>query len=553
MQTRPQTRAGWPRTVAAALVFSAAPSFAAEIAIPAPRPDILRAAEDLAEELIEAPAVTGEAEGPASGTDILVEAALEPVREDLDALVARGLVRFAVAPDPILIAFDGAAAIGAAIDASRELEAFLSERIGRRPTVAPIPVPRGEIRETLADGRVDFAALPVDPFAETDLAFTRAIIEDVEDLAILNPDLSPDIETLDDLAETGVYVSRGSPYEAALLTFNAERLAAGEPVVPVRTLDPVLDDYDLMEMVEVGLLPATVMSRHKAALWSQVYEEAVVRDDLVLREGGQIAWATRPDAPELNAALDAFVDRIAKGTLLGNILFKRYFTRAERIENIGTPERRALIDEVEPVIRRYAERFAFDSDLVLAQAYQESRLDQNARSHVGAIGVMQVMPATAADPVVGLPDITDLDTNVHAGVKYLRYLRDQHFDDPAIDDLNQTLLSFAAYNAGPGNLRKAQRKAAELGLDPNVWFENVEIAIAQTVSREPVVYVRNIFKYVVAYRLLKEIDASREATVADLETDGPASPGDEPDAPVPDILRADGPSLPASASGFAPD
>jgi membrane-bound lytic murein transglycosylase MltF len=124
---------------------------------------------------------------------------------------------------------------------------------------------------------------------------------------------------------------------------------------------------------------------------------------------------------------------------------------------------------------------------------------------------MQVLPSTAADPNVGIAQIEFLENNVHAGVKYLRFLRDRYFSDPGIAPLDQELLSFAAYNAGPGNIAKARAKATATGFDPNRWFQNVEVAAAKVVSREPVRYVRNIYKYYVAYRMLSEQVAARRA------------------------------------------
>jgi membrane-bound lytic murein transglycosylase MltF len=138
----------------------------------------------------------------------------------------------------------------------------------------------------------------------------------------------------------------------------------------------------------------------------------------------------------------------------------------------------------------------------MAQAYQESGLDQSKRSPEGAIGVMQILPATAADRNVAIDDIHLLEPNIHAGVKYLRFLRDRYFDEPGIADLDRLLFAFAAYNAGPRNVARARTRATRSGFDPDIWFNNVEIAAGRAISREPVTYVRNIYKYYVAYRLM---------------------------------------------------
>jgi membrane-bound lytic murein transglycosylase MltF len=161
--------------------------------------------------------------------------------------------------------------------------------------------------------------------------------------------------------------------------------------------------------------------------------------------------------------------------------------------------------------REYGERYDLDWLLLAAQGYQESRLNQDLRSPAGAVGVMQLLPSTAADPNVGIPNIEDLENNIHAGAKYLAFLRDRYFSDEAIDSLNQQLLSLAAYNAGPARVARLRREAADEGLDPNVWFRNVELIAARRIGRETVRYVNNIFKYYVAYSRVEEHQQRRQA------------------------------------------
>ena len=292
---------------------------------------------------------------------------------------------------------------------------------------------------------------------------------------------------------------------------NAARREQGQPEIPVVAADERLEDYDLLEMVNVGLIPAVVVDSHKLSLWSQVYEEIEVHKDLAVHRGGEIAWAVRKESPELRKVLNGFVGKIKKGTLLGNVLIKRYLGTTRWIDNVGAGDARKRFRETVGYIKTYADRYAFDWLMIAAQGYQESKLDQSKRSHVGAIGVMQVMPTTAADPNVGIRGIERTEPNVHAGVKYLRFLKDRYFSDPEISLLDQTLLSFAAYNAGPGNIAKARARAKKMGLDANRWFGHVEIAAARTISREPVVYVRNVYKYYVAYGRIADIGREKSA------------------------------------------
>jgi membrane-bound lytic murein transglycosylase MltF len=159
-------------------------------------------------------------------------------------------------------------------------------------------------------------------------------------------------------------------------------------------------------------------------------------------------------------------------------------------------------------MRKYSGEYKLDFLLMAAQGYQESGLDQEKKSSVGAIGVMQVMPATGAEMKVG--DITKVDSNVHAGVKYIRFMMDKYYADEPMDTLNKGLFTFASYNAGPNRIRQLRQRAEKRGLNPNLWFNNVELVAAQAIGRETVQYVSNIYKYYLAYKMLTEQRAERD-------------------------------------------
>ena len=151
---------------------------------------------------------------------------------------------------------------------------------------------------------------------------------------------------------------------------------------------------------------------------------------------------------------------------------------------------------------KYAGRYNLDWLLLIAQGYQESALNQNAVSHAGAVGIMQVIPATAEGGPIYIKNINIADNNVHAGVKYMRFLIDEYFNTPEIDTLNRHLFALAAYNCGPGRVAQLRKKAKARGLNPNLWFDNVEIIAAQEIGRETVQYVSNIYKFYTSYRAL---------------------------------------------------
>ncbi len=454
----------------------------------------------------------------ATGTadeDALLEHAAEPWTGDLDGMIERGFVRILTAYNPLFFSYDGIEQRGLAVEVARAFEKRLNKtrrKKGRAVHVLLMPVPRDQILPGLAEGRGDIAAanLTITPARQQLVDFSDPIYPDVSELVITGP-AAPNIASLDDLAATEVHVRESSSYFEHLSALNESRGKEGKPEIPLRKADENMEDYDLLDMVNASLIPAVIVDSHKAQLWDQVFDNIEVHQDLAVHSGGSIAWAVRKDSPKLLAAVNGFVKTARKGTLLGNVLIKRYLGSTRWMDNVmsgkGGERYGAAID----IIKRYADKYEFDWLMIAAQGYQESKLDQSKRSHAGAVGIMQLLPTTAADPNVGIPDIHKPEPNVHAGVKYLRFLRKRYFSAPEIAPLDRVLFSFAAYNAGPRNISKARTKASALGFDPDKWFGNVEVATAKTISREPVVYVRNIYKYYIAYKLLEEIRQAREA------------------------------------------
>lgn len=450
-----------------------------------------------------------------SAEDALLEYANEPWTGDLDGMVERGFIRVLTTHNPLFFHYDGTRIRGILVEFLAAFEDRLRKTHGNKDrslNVVLIPVARDQLLPGLIEGRGDIAAanLTITPARQKLVDFSLPLYPDVRELVVTGP-AAPEIASFDDLAATEVHIRRSSSYFEHLSPLNEARKKEGKPEIPVYEADEHLEDYDLLDMVNAGIIPAIIVDSHKAALWAQVFDNIRVHEDLAVNTGGSIAWAVRKGNPKLLEVVDGFVKTAAKGTRLGNVLIKRYLKSTKWMENaLAAAERQKFRDTID-FIKRHADTYGFDWLMVAAQGYQESRLDQSKRSRAGAIGIMQLLPSTAADPNVGIPDIDKPDRNVEAGVKYLRFLREQYFDDPELTPFDKALFSFAAYNAGPGNIAKARRKAAAMNLDPNVWFDNVEVAAARTISREPVVYVRNIYKYYIAFKLAGEARGAREA------------------------------------------
>ena len=443
----------------------------------------------------------------------ILEHATESWTGDLDGMTRRGFLRILTVHNPLFFQFDGSGQRGLVAEWGKALEEHLAEEIGRvrSPTVVFIPVGRDQLLPGLIEGRGDLVMgnLTITEARRKQVDFGPPIHTDVSELVVTGP-AARDVASFDDLVETGLYLRRSSSYFEHLQVLNAARDAQGLKPIPVTEADEYLEDYDLLDMVNAGVIEAIVVDSHKAALWQQVFDDITVHQDLAVNSGSRIAWALRKNSPELIRSISAFSEKVRKGSLLGNILINRYLGDADRIENALADGDRARYEEILELIKQYAGEYDFTWPMIAAQAYQESRFDQDKVSPAGAVGVMQLLPSTAADKAVGIPDITSLENNIHAGVKYLHWLRETYYSDDSIAPLDQVLFSFAAYNAGPGNMNKARRRASRLGFDPDRWFGNVEIGMFRAVSGEPASYVRNIYKYYVTYRGLESSLEGRE-------------------------------------------
>jgi len=304
-------------------------------------------------------------------------------------------------------------------------------------------------------------------------------------------------------------VRRSSSYYESLVRLNKRFMALERPRMALVLVPDALEDEDMMEMLGAGLLQTIVVDDWKATLWAGFVPKIKPRPDLALSEPGEIGWAFRKDSPKLAAEVDHF---LRTHPSMYKVRYQSYAGYMKRLQNATADADWQRFEKTIGLFRKYGQRYSFDYLMVAALGYQESRLNQNARSHVGAIGIMQLMPETAAGLKVG--DVTKTEPNVHGGFKYLRQLYDRHLDSTGVDEQNRTLFAIAAYNCGPGRVAKLRAEAAEKGLDPNAWFNNVELIASRRVGQETVVYVRNIYKYYVAYKLqLETLETRRAAAV----------------------------------------
>ena len=431
---------------------------------------------------------------------------------DLDEMVRERSIRALVIVNPIGFFYMQGRPQGIQYEALQEFEKFVNQKLktGKLPVkVVFLPMRPDQLEGALTEGLGDIIAqgIVITPEREQRAAFSVPIQTNVSQVVVTGSRLAG-VSSFDGLANDAIYVNPVMTYYDNLRKISDAQQKVGKPPLQIKAADKNLFDDDLIEMVNAGLIPATVTTRGRAELWSQVLPNIKSHPELVVASEGATAWVMRKNNPQLKQIVDEFVEAHAAGTSFGNTLLRRYLQNTKWIRNSTSPKELQKFNTYVQFFKKYAAEYNFDYLMLAAQGYQESLLDQDKRSHVGAVGIMQVMPKLAAANPIGVANVADADGNIHAGVKMLRNIADKYFNDPGIDPLNKTLFTFASYNAGPNRIARLRSKAQADGLDQNVWFGNVELEVAKEVGQETVTYVSNIYKYYVAYKLTSDQKAN---------------------------------------------
>lgn len=432
---------------------------------------------------------------------------------DLDEMVKHRSIRALVMMNPIGFFYERGIPKGALYESLEELQKFANKKLktGKlRVKVTFVPVTPEQVEAALLEGMGDFVANPVviTPERAKRFAFSIPVVPNVTQIVVSNPDFGT-LLSVDDLAGKEIYVN---PLAAsyANLQKNSERLQqSGKAAINIQAADKNLNEDDLIQMVHARLIPATVTTSARAELWSKVFDDVKSQPNVVIADKVDMAMVMRRGNPQLKQLLDEFATTHRAGTTFGNTLLKRYVSTKWVKNSTSEPEMekfRATVD----LFKKYATQYDFDFLMLVAQGYQESMLDQKRRSAAGAVGIMQVIPKYAAADPIKIRNVEQVDANIHAGAKMLRHIAETYFDDPQIDPVNRTLMAFASYNAGPTRIARLRKKAATMGLNPNIWFGNVEQVVAHEVGQETVTYVGNIYKYYVAYKLALEQSQRRQ-------------------------------------------
>ncbi len=382
---------------------------------------------------------------------------------------------------------------GYMFDLCKAYEKSLNHKRAKRElpmTLTFVPVLFDEIIQDLADGKGDFIAhtMTVTPERLAKVAFTEPLITDVREVLVTRKE-DRGLARMEDFAGRQIHVVKGSSQAAHLQTLNTIFARQNLPPVNVVEAAPTQGAEHLLEVLSAGIIDNVICDDFVARLWVQVFRNLMIHENFPLSAGNTIAWAVRKDNPQLLENLNAAIATLKKDSAAYERRFASYYKDARKLSN---PFRDKVKGPVLEHFKTYAANYQFDWLQALAQGFQESGLDNSARSPMGAVGIMQVLPSTGKD--MGFKEVLTVNNNIHAGIKYMSQVRDR-FDEPGMTRENRFLFSLAAYNAGPNRIQKLRERAAQEGLDPNIWFGSVERLALRTIGTETVTYVRNINNY----------------------------------------------------------
>ena len=430
---------------------------------------------------------------------------------DVDEMQKHRAIRALVAFNKTAYFIDNGRPRGLTYEALTEFERFVNtslhpnDKSGKEKIhILLIPADPDTIASDLQNGRADIIAAPVFITEERKKAFDFISVGGSRKDVVVSGASALPLTSLDDLSGREVYQLRAGLAWTELEGLNKKLTASGKPAINLKPADKSLEWEDLVEMASVGIVQYVVVPLHIAQLWKNVFPDLKIYADFPVVDKLETGWVVRKDSPKLRAMLEQFATTHRIGTSFGNTIYNRYAKNPQFIKNNRSAEGVQRFQKMAVLFKKYGDQYNFPWMLVAAEAFQESGLDHSVKSRVGAVGVMQVMPATAAGPPVSIPSIDKLENNIQAGVKLLKYIRDDYFKDDPMDPINKTLMTLAAYNAGPARIRQCRKEAAAIGLNPNLWFKNVEYAVAKKVGAETVNYVSNIYKYYLGYKLQTE-------------------------------------------------
>ncbi|MDH3638083.1 MAG: transporter substrate-binding domain-containing protein [Gammaproteobacteria bacterium] len=283
---------------------------------------------------------------------------------DLDGMIKRRRICALVTYNKMLYFIDKGTQRGVVYEALEEFEKFVNKKHKTgtlKIDVVFIPVNRDELLLALLAGKGDIAAanLTITDARSKLVAFSDPLLTGVSEVVVTGPG-GPEVTSLAGLSEQEIYVRRSSSYYESLTRLNETFRQQGRPLVRLKSADEHLEDSDLLEMVNAGLIPMVIVDSHKVQFWREIFSDIRGQDDIAVNEGGRIAWAYRKNSPQLAKTINEFLKSHKKGTLMGNVLYKRYLRENKWVRNALSEKELEKFRDTLALFQKYAGQYDFD-------------------------------------------------------------------------------------------------------------------------------------------------------------------------------------------------
>lgn len=390
---------------------------------------------------------------------------------------------------------------GIAPDLANSVGDFLTTKYQRKVQVKIVPSPPGKLLELLDQGDADFA---IDYFQEHDLqknlgGFLVYEHPRSEKFVVVSQNNQNPIKKISDLSGQTLCVGRTTRISFLNRT-NSELQNSGKTPIHIYQDHLVLNDKDLLQMVNDGLVDFVWVANWQAQLWKPLLPNITIHTDTAVEGGSSGDVIVSKINPDLAKDILEFAASTHLDNVLENYRQKTFIREKNVLKNPLSKNELSRFESMKMYFHRYGHEYQLDPLFLAGLGFQESLLNQNAVSPVGAIGVMQLMLETGKSMNTG--NIYELEPNIHAGAKYINSLLQTTSPESTLPETERGFFAVAAYNSGANNVRKARELAVNMGLDPNQWFFNVEMASARLLGLETFLYVRNVYKYYVTYDVL---------------------------------------------------
>ena len=381
----------------------------------------------------------------------------------------------------------------------RALEHYLNARVGDGQEIYLKIIPRAkeQLLGALQRGEGDLAAPGelLDPSVVRGVDASAPVVDQVP-LQLVGRKGERSYSRVEQLSGRTIALTSASAAGPAIQVINQQLALRKRAPIKVEWVDPTLAVEDVLEMVQAGIYPLTVVERPIAQRWARVMPKLRVDSKLQLARPDAMRWYVRKDAPMFQAAVDRFLAGY-RAPDNQDAAFERIYRRQYRVHNPLARKDRQRLESLRPVLQKHGGDQQFDWLNLAALAFKESTLDPKARGSGGAHGLMQITPSAAQR--VGVSNTATVDGNVQASARYLAMLRRKFFASPQLNERERMAFILAAYNLGPERVQAMRAEARRRGLNGNQWFFQTERVAMEQVGMGPVNFVNSVNKYYLAF------------------------------------------------------